>query len=414
MTDTINRIYASEQREIANEFNFENYRIICDRNTVGSRKSGILGEAEANIAVSDPLTINITVEGEPVPLLVPVKYAPGYDAQRCGDIVENYSGAIDVEPMFLSVPPRAILSSIVALSDNVPDSLNNDMFVFAEVNSQDEELMPDVIQTLAGITGRFEGARVSEIIVTEDNPRGRIKDGNLHPDMRLYATDITRVKPISPDQFMSFSEAVDAYIANQPKDIKEGSRAFKGGHLAEDRVLLDQLWEIYRERFIWLAGGTMPIALEDTREEFDYHMTLDTTTTMAVFVDSSPRAFMYFSEDAPTTCSWLNKEYFTNLYHQNVGDNLNLFFPGVVAKPENGGYMGIAVHGVIDMVELTGKDLQVTFESTNISAMYIPRMVRSIINSQGSFNADHPQPVDYHRYRVYQIAQASDQAHQEA
>lgn len=380
------------------------YREFCDKNTAGSRKSGLLDPKDVNEAIADTTTSSLTIDGKRIPVFSSIDHAAGYDHQRCKDIAAHFGDTTGKSVRILSIP----LSAATVLSEDTTPAPSQELlgpeYVFAEVNGSEEERALENLKRLARAVYPDGNVQVEELPLEENQETiDSYGEEGRYPDMRLYGVEVAPPEEADTTP-KSFMEAREEYLAGQQLDEINGNVVYRGSDIAERPELLSQLWDIYKDRFSWLAGEIMPVSLEDGWEDFVHHLSLDSTTTITAFKEGTPRCFMYYMEDPSSTCFWLNGDFFRNMNLQERGDAYDLFFPGIVAKRESGGaYMARVVAKAGELITKTGQKGLITFESTNISSTYIPKAVTDLVNRTTTFNAGQPELLDVHRYHLYRI-----------
>jgi hypothetical protein len=88
---------------------------------------------------------------------------------------------------------------------------------------------------------------------------------------------------------------------------------------------------------------------------------------------------------------WLNGDY----YKKYEGELLSYYMLIAKDKDVNARLAMDLISMQIKLAEARGKEMWVTFECTNISAEYIPRMVGIVVNSSGTLNIKINQTAKY-------------------
>src|SRR4051812_47875393 len=112
------------------DFNFDAYRELCDENTTGSRKAGLLDQELAHAAVVDSRTDSLMLDGQLVPVITPIEHAAGYDAKRSATIATRLAEKPVGEAYIVALPMKLIANLAVKVSNEViyqPSAIADDV-----------------------------------------------------------------------------------------------------------------------------------------------------------------------------------------------------------------------------------------------------------------------------------------------
>lgn len=346
---------------------FDWYRQLCDESP-SYRHLGILYEEAFNAAATDPETIFLQdATGKKYPMVVPIGYEDGYEANRC----QNLLGSDRV--MLLSLPLHLLgefdyREAREALAD-VP--------IIVEVaNDNDVHQLEDLAKEL------------NKEIHTIDDPR--IKDPVAQP--ATFSLFQFKVSPGAEAQRIAVAEqgiyeAWSQYksvnnLPDEPSIDSDETYLYSAQELAASPDLQQALWDITCHGFGDVLGSYHPVSMEVNREFFLDHIMQPGTLISVKYLEGQPVCFGTVSDDV-TNYPWINPDS-TKL--PDDGSEL-LIFSEVISGGERGQRLAPDVTKTItDVFALTGKRYTVWFESTNFSRRYIcPITIRTIRESLMEF-----------------------------
>ncbi len=155
----------------------------------------------------------------------------------------------------------------------------------------------------------------------------------------------------------------------------EGAAILTADRLRGDPRLADEIWALYGNRFDWL-GEYHPVVMEEAREVFFRALFHDDTRTIVKFEQGRPACVGLFMEGLGQ-CDWLAPMFRERLESQAaVNGAKQLYFHGIASRAQGGeGYAKDVMAMFERMIWQDGKACHVIFESTNLSSLYIPRIV---------------------------------------
>lgn len=149
--------------------------------------------------------------------------------------------------------------------------------------------------------------------------------------------------------------------------------------IAED---FDQLWDIYESRFQDLVDDH-PILGMIPKEELLETFLADGCAVSAYYDESNAIKAVGYIVDDIKLCPWLNKEWATAA----KGEAPWVYFPGIAAAKDAPQLAGVAIMKQLTKETIakypTSPDVLLTFECTNISKQYIPKLVQLSMKSTG-------------------------------
>ncbi len=368
----------------------------------GVRKLGMLDDDRFKEALDDERTINIELsDGRKVTSLVPMDYgdAAGYDRRRC---VVDIAHA-DSEDVWAYMNSGEILSNATDESyQQVVQKLRDagEGYIFYTVSEYDNpennaETELSVLLQDAGMS--------TEWMTIKNEEAAKQGEDHAEASLSLFCVDVPL--EAKTDTVASIDLLYDTYkkgVENgiYPNDTENGVAVMRGSDISEE--LADKLWDIYEDRFEWL-GVDHPISMEDTKQSALPMITSGNTLLSIRFKDGEPVCFTDFVGNTDEV-TWLNPEFLHDDGLMKRAENQSIvFFPGIVSAEAGAGY-SMDVIGVLADIGLdSGASYKVVFENTNMSEIYIPKIVQDVINSRGREQVEAPGLVDktYYKYLHY-------------
>jgi hypothetical protein len=377
---------------------FDSYRAVCDDHAKGFRQVGILSGENYQSACADSKTVFLEHEGTVVPLLASVEHEDGYDAERCKEL----TGKEVV--LMMCIPPSYVRSREGAHVKMGESSIMEDSAIITETfGANDLTAYQDVLSSL----GRVD--------------RHEFLDPRLKPEaqpasMMLFELSVTPADTARDEQapVEDFDKAWDIYKQNhaisQPNENFEGTYLFKAEELHQSVEVLNALWGISEVGFGDTLGKFHPVSMEESREFFDANLTALDTYTAVRYHAGQPVSFgsMVFGIDS---CSWLNPESETiqsAKQRAEMNDEKLVYFSEIISNGERGArYSPDIINLLLEMISITQKDHRVLFESTNLSANYIPQIVTRCVESSSIAELKEPvRQIDELKYSYLTVSAA--------
>ncbi len=387
----------SSETEGLNGFSWEEYRRVCDEQALGVRKVGLLDKDLAMASIRDPRTTIVNIGKNIIPVLTPIKYAAGYDAQRCSEIARTSIGEDIKDIYYFCLPPNSIQDGptkekLIAELSKLRKEKCAIFFDFVEADAVTQQELLDLLTQ--------SGVQYHEVSLQDS----RAEEAYRNVSINYYKVVLTSIESLDGqdtieerpnDIYEAFSEACDQ--GEFEKFPNDGATLLKGQEIPDE--LVDQLWDIYQNRFEWL-GENHPISMEENKHEFVELLRNPQTVVCVYFVSSEPVCWTYGVLD-PNAEVWLREEFIKEHIEQ---DEVPFFFPGIVAKADSiGGYSEPTITFVAKIMAKTGKKFAVMFETTNLSEQYIPSIVEGYISNSGEMEVETPVRIDNTLYGLLAI-----------
>jgi hypothetical protein len=351
-------------------------------------KVGLYGE-DLEKAFKNPEAVLIGYEpkrkGEETyaPLLVPAKELEWYNTKL---LTETYGEGAEV--YYYAHPPIPSSEESQALvADAIRQKLDNGSIVFTDQYiSQPDGILESIASKhpelyLLENLGNGEKHRTGEVFVAPITFNGvtEVKEG---PPLREIYRQLVEDGELSVDE----NNGV-ALI-----DVIEGEDA-------------EKIWEIYNNPFAKLTEGH-PMYAGFTKEDLIGILADPEVAKIVNRVNGSITTLCFFVQDFDH-CPWFNKQYYKDNYPEYYDTNNIAIFPGIVSD-ENAKGSAYSLP-VIDLTTRLyagrGTNGLITFECTETSAEYIPKLVTFAIN-HGSHGRIQPigEPVSITEYKALHLA----------
>lgn len=360
----------SQEREQIPTLSYEEYRAFCDEAQPDVyRKTGIDSRENYEAALENPDTTYIEIEGQRLPLFVPLENAGGYN-------VEGSRGLTGKDRVFaMAIPPHLLEPD--ELSTYLTE-LGEDVAVIVETGAEQTH---DVKEVLTADLAQV-GWKVGEFL----EPDSRIPEKNrpawmavymagleaLDKDGNLLPSNDRSLKELSEEDMQETGDVDTTFVTAQ--------------ELRDNDELFDQLWDLHNDRFDWL-GKYHPVSMQETKSFFKQVVSDDHTTSIVRFdYDGNgmrtPVAHGCFIDNLDLV-EWINDDFKQKVAEEAEANNEKVqFFYGIASIGSSNHYAKdvMQLHSRID--QRAGGKIRLLFESTNKSSMYIPRMVGSYVSEE--------------------------------
>ncbi len=335
-----------------NELVSRNYYELIDKNTVGPQIEG-LGPIELNDALNDSSTKYIEIDNIKVPFLVNIKHAAWFN--------EAFLNGKDIntETLYYSVLPQKLLNT------------DPQYFLNAINEIKDKEVTCTVLLDYPQVEKPFYSKSSDELNVDHLITSNGTPAATFHFESKFSPVSEKLLQYVPEDnlEYLNTKEEVDANF--------------------------ERIWEIYSKQFESLVADH-PINGALTKEDL-YQSLISDNTNLLVYLDENSvvQSFGYIVKDL-NLCPWLNTDYFMS---ESSGDPI-YYMPGIATDPEAGLSLSMKI-----MKELLCDNLMevgswtITFECSNISASYIPKLVTRTLEKAGV--ADYT-PLKEYKY-LYEV-----------
>lgn len=345
---------------------FEEYRRACDADSASSWIVGISDPPKYAAALEDGRTLFGCLDGRRAPVLAPIEYVDGYDAERCRSLTERQ------QVMVLTVPPSAVRRGALRREDlSGGRELTSDLAV---VVASPDGARRRILSALA-VLGDLEAREFRD-------PRLADQQGHETAWMALHSGSFAAGDRPAERRAADIDEAWRHYCQDHRVDAVpagggDGPHLLDPGQLAASPALEEALWEIARTGFGGILGRYHPVAMDAGREAFT-----------ALLRAESARASLYYRDGRPVCFGLITFD--PSRWHRVRGDSDALrrdledarahgetpvYFTTLSSSAAGMGFAHRVIALLIDLFSRTGREHRVTFESTNLSATYIPRMV---------------------------------------
>lgn len=350
---------------------FEKYRELCD--TVdGFRKVGIQDSATYEKIINDKSSCMVKTPFGRLPLLAPIESEKMYCESRCQSLLKRQ----DVRLLAL---PIGILSECI-----------------------DEEAKIILPENIAIIIEEFEDSsgsqfeKFKELVINEGIEKAEFINTDLipfegHSTAWMSAYTVVPGSDMGDKVFNSDLEFSNEIVASwkgmrqssnleiEPNEHSTGVFYFSNEELQNRPDIIEGLWAVSSFGFGEKLGKDHPLSMEFNREYFDKQITSPATMTAAYIENGEPLCFSFISPSFSEN-DWLNCDSsIMQKFFKDAKDNgrVPLHWFELISKGERGmGYADKVLQEFMFLAARSGYDFQVLFESTNLSSLYIPDIVR--------------------------------------
>ncbi|MBP9813148.1 hypothetical protein KBC51_01770 [Candidatus Saccharibacteria bacterium] len=316
------------------------------------------------VSLKDPRTVSIHNEkGVRLPLFVPIEYNPELNKEYFSkhekrDNVFYYTG-VDER---VSIGER----DVQEIKRELESLKNKSLVVTQYMEGQDYKL-----EKLKSLLDRVE---VEYELTNFIDSRNSSPAGTTH----FAGYGVQLFKPEL--QYPSIQDSYNALKELNPETYNDfdGMTLVKGDKLNEKDI--EALWQMYDVQFTNLISEN-PSMQKQTKEDFTKTLLNPATVAGIKYKDGQPICLAYFVSDL-SNIYWLRSEYYKE---QFPGKNI-WYFPGIVTdERHSGGAHSLKVVKMLtDLAHMTGINTIITFQTTNVSKDYIPKIVEQVINSTGT------------------------------
>ena len=338
---------------------FKRYRALCDAAGDGSyRKLGIIDHHGYGAALKDPRTVVVTLQsGETVPVFVAMEYVGGYDAKRTEALADSKDVRLLAVPLALmkgidiSTLGSAIQGATIAVETPI------------EATQSAKAVLPRLLSDTVG--GDWQ---------VHDFKDPRCPESRQNANISVYeagfeAHDASGKLLLDTGKTLTKS-ARELGIDGEVKII--GSR-----EIHKNPELLAELWDLCANKFDQL-GKFHPVSMEETQTFFEKMLGNQRTHSLVRFEQGKPVAHGFFMDDL-SGAMWMSDEYIDSIEARAAKKNEKiLFFYGIVSRstPEASMHYSASIMKTLSHLgKYSGGAYRLVFESTNLSSLYIPRLV---------------------------------------
>lgn len=353
---------------------YEAYRELCD--TIQPdvyRKTGISSAEDYEAAKNSDSTVYIEWDKWHVPLFAPLEHAGGYNVEG----TKNLTGK---EHLYaLSLPVELLDEAGVDLREKLAEL--DDAAVIVQTLSSEAQEVQDALAEKLGENGW--------------TPRNFTNpDTNLPPENRNARISIYEARfeardssgQVVPYRGLTMREL---FAEEQEANPQYDTEVIDAATIRADEVLFEQLWELHDDRFGWL-GQHHPVSMQESKGFFKSVVENDHTISIIRFDTDEegnrvPVCHGCFMDNLEAV-DWVNESFTDKVIGESVEDDESIiFFYGITSKSSPGKTMHYA-RDIMSLnsrlVQRNGGKTRLMFESTEISSLYIPRLVEDYIREE--------------------------------
>jgi len=366
-----------------NVASFEDYRKLSDLTEQEFRKVGLQDQEAFEKAITDPRTVYVVApDGKQYPFLAPLEYEKMYEFERCQDM----TGQKNV--MLLSVPLNT--PNLEDFRIDRPSLMGVDEFaIIVEAFHHDSNEKKN-LEYIANTFGLEE--------MSFPHPDLMNVPGHEYAWMASYGLSFGpngnagQERAGSPDiqQDLGYAWTELSARRNQselPDDTSDGTYVLSADQLAKLPEVIDELWAISESGFGKILGAHHPVSMEFNKQFFEKQISAPDTRTAIHFVDGRAVCFGFIGLTMDNN-EWLNTESPTIKADiagaENSGETYVHFYELISNGLAGMGYSKHILETFFELAHITGRRYRVFFESTNLSATYIPSIIRQEIATSSS------------------------------
>lgn len=344
--------------ETTNTGRYEEY--LNSMGHAGFRKTGLLSPGSLDAAITDPDTIYMP--GGVLPAFTPIEKERFYNSDRCGELTNGRRVFLYCRPLAELSPEFSVLAP------------RNSAIVVERYHHESDQQNTQEENSIAGMLGgkwhNFKGERY-------------VKDGIDYSTawMAMYGFSIEPKFEDGP----RFESLFDAW-RNVVGAGRGDKQLYAGSDVVGDGYLMEHLWDISLKGFGKVLGKDHPISMEVNYEFFKAQLDHPDVYVAIKHNDTGqPICFGSLALDLDHN-PWLDmkSKQMINIVNgaRNNKELLAHFFE-VISDDKNGRH---AADLFADLLAAAGSmgPMRVIFESTNLSARYIPAIVAACIESNSS------------------------------
>lgn len=349
---------------------YESYRKVVDALSPAFRKVGLVDAAGYDRAMRDPRTLRLAIGDVELPLLAPLEHVSGYDVPRTQRLTGQQEVFVMALPLAtLTAPDTKVLSE---QSEFRPDG----SAIVVETDHAETPEAQVVLADLFGDVGDYQPRQFLDERIK--NPEQQSAMMAMY-EARFEAVDESnQPKPPTGQDFFAAYEALR--MAGHPST--QHSRLIHVDELRDNEALMEELWELFSDRFDWL-GDSHPVSMEETKNFFVQMATNDDTHTIVRYDETGKPVCLGFFMSGLDECSWLKQDFCdATVASAAQRDEEVLYFFGIAGKVEaSAHYSQDVMRLVARTAQQRGGAYRLLFESTNMSSRYIPRLVAQYTSS---------------------------------
>jgi hypothetical protein len=358
------------EREAENSVvGFNEYETVCNYENDGSRRRGILSEEMYGEIVADPSTGFIRIGDSLVPALIDIKHglAMGYDTRRCEKLVGELSSNIRI----LALPVHEFSDDEKTQLKDLLTSSGGCELYFSDHNGDESSILAEIL--------------VDSSLKYVEKPLvdPRAAKGDEQAALYLYSCKAEQTLEWGERKKIRLSDVKDFYEQyvgpNYTPDGGAVTTLHMGDKISDGEA--EEMWAIYDAMFAFLGGEDHPISMQDSKEDFFKLLRSENTmisATHKVLEGGSKEltCFSYYIDDVDELY-WLNQDFLHKTSDSSPDYFTDIFTPGLVSTGTDRAYAPVSIGFFVNVADAAGLSANVTFENTNLSKRYVPRIVDS-------------------------------------
>jgi hypothetical protein len=203
-----------------------------------------------------------------------------------------------------------------------------------------------------------------------------------------------------PSLYEAYQECLDS--GEEPDASQDGPSVLQIVEGDLDSGDTKRIWEIYEDPFDGLSKDH-PMSAGFNRDDLMGILKDPDITKVVNRVDGQITTLFFFATDFDT-CPWFNKTYYEKRYPDYFQTGKILVSAGIVTdeKMQGFGYAPQVIGLTARLLAKNGSNVVITFENTEISAGYIPRGVKNVVNRSrvGRVDKSITTPISSSNYKV--------------
>lgn len=377
-----------ERREELRRASYEEYRRCMDEATDDFRKVGIQDADSYYKICQDERTIYRTYRGMQMPVFAPIDHEKMYNQDRCMQMLDSK------QIFLLSLPIDSLWD------ESAVAQLPDESAILVE-----EFVSPD--SSPAGAEHALPAHSNLELTAYDfKNPELMGMPDNETAWMAAYTLDISpaasSAKEFDSDSYSFRNEAIaiwrqycqeNSRELEPPEEGADGTYILTAEELTRRPEIIDAMWEISEHGFGKILGAHHPVSMEFNRDFFDSQVKSPNSFTTIRYVDGEAVCFGFLGLDMDNN-DWLNTDSTPMQAQmrsaQEAGRPMVHFYE-IISKGERGvGYSTDILDTFLLIASMTNYRYRVFFESTNLSALYIPQTAEKLASQSPHVRLDSP------------------------
>ncbi len=326
------------------------------------QRLGLSAEDKIN-SLNDPRTVYIEENGKKVPVLVPIDTLYWYN----NEYLKNHFGTESI--YYYAHPDLLDEESRKRTYDEIAELTSEGSVILYDTVTSGKNVYGDLAQEMTQ-----QGKEYNKVPITKDGRQRFLYqyDGNFI------------ISGGEGEQFKKTSTVHETYeMAVRRGDISVDPEEGPAIEAIIEGEEAERLWKIYRKPFERLSHAH-PINSGYDKDEF-FNILKDPEAVKAIYREKGEITTLALFVNDLDHCSWLDANYYKKKYPEAVETGNHFIFPGIVTDElKRGASFSVPLIQLIAKVQSLRKTPAViSFECSDISYKYIPRIVRFAIAKSG-------------------------------